>query len=1090
MTPRPSLDIPGLPGRYQPRKPIAVTPYGQVIEAIDRDCNTAVALKLLRADGTRADVARAMFRREIEALQGVSHAAIVQILDWFECEDDVLCIVLELIPGGRTLTRLYDDVRIHRISPPPLEWRVRMAVCLADAVLAAHRRGVIHRDIKPGNVLWNRDDDALKLADFGIAAVLPLTVRDPSGMTLRSFYTRPFAAPEQLLQKPPREPTDVFAFALLVASLLVLREPDETFEPEDFGEFVAPALAALAAEGVPGRDGEDLTETLRVALSVDPDRRPSLTTLRDVLARLRASLVPRPEAAFVLTTKARQRLAQAGFAAAAEAKLMEDLNHDLRVRLERGEQGERIKLYGRSLFVVLAPEDDDESTTMLAIDAGQNPGPQHESHRRAARDCPIRLRLGRNGAQTLLAFARDAEREATRRATAAIVERARMIVEIERERLPVFMLDARVEGGQRAHDPREEQIGRASGYEGAQRERVDVNGGFRLRVEAAYIAPPAARRKNLVRSRLESAGAAPDDSEFLPDIDPADWIAMFDDPKDIDILDDHGHIVGKVTGYEPETDTLHVRTDKKRRILLVGRYYVKNQQKERQLRQQELAIDALARGETARADLPHLLSEAAVHHMGDRSWVDLLQPGLTPATRVQDIVGRVLASQTAFCLQGPPGTGKTTIIAEVVAQTLERDPRTRILVCAQANDAVANAIERILKVRANLSREWIVVRDVRDERAREEGPRAGYGAAYREFVARVQQGAATRSGPTPAREALAEWVDCVVHGARQVRRDYHGLVQVWGTTTARSTRPLDALVGESYDLVIIDEAAKATVAEVLVPVVRARRLLLVGDHKQLPPFLEETTVQALQELGVSEEQAKYSLFEHLYTLVPPSHRDMLDVQFRMHPTIGDVVSRLFYDGKVRNGPGTDHRPLPPGDFDRAHRVLWLDVRGHDQRVGRTSRANDAEQQVILRVLGKLEADARRAGVKLEVAIIAAYRGHADRLQAEVQALHGAWPSLTVKAATVDAFQGREADVVLYSLVRTGDAERRFIADGRRFNVALSRARSLLVLVGDRTGARGTLRLRQLLDMIPADNQIAADVFVPSRPQKNPTHRRT
>ncbi|MBK9753432.1 MAG: protein kinase [Nannocystis sp.] len=181
------LDVRGLPGRYQPRKIIADTPYGQVLEAIDRDCNTAVALKLLRADGTRADVARAMFRREVEALQGMSHAAIVQILDWFECDGDVLCIVLELIPGGRTLARLYEEVEIRRLPRPPLEWRVRMAACLAEAVLAAHRRGVIHRDIKPGNVLWNRDDDELKLADFGIDAVLPLTVRDPSGLTLRSF---------------------------------------------------------------------------------------------------------------------------------------------------------------------------------------------------------------------------------------------------------------------------------------------------------------------------------------------------------------------------------------------------------------------------------------------------------------------------------------------------------------------------------------------------------------------------------------------------------------------------------------------------------------------------------------------------------------------------------------------------------------------------------------------------------------------------------------------------------------------------------------------------------------------------------------
>lgn len=102
-----------------------------------------------------------------------------------------------------------------------------MAARLAEAVIEAHRRGVIHRDIKPGNVLWNRDDDRLKLADFGIAAVLPLTVRDPSGMTLRSFYTRPFASPEQLLQKAPSSPSDVYGFGLLVASLLAYNVPED-----------------------------------------------------------------------------------------------------------------------------------------------------------------------------------------------------------------------------------------------------------------------------------------------------------------------------------------------------------------------------------------------------------------------------------------------------------------------------------------------------------------------------------------------------------------------------------------------------------------------------------------------------------------------------------------------------------------------------------------------------------------------------------------------------------------------------------------------------------------------------------------------
>ena len=400
------------------------------------------------------------------------------------------------------------------------------------------------------------------------------------------------------------------------------------------------------------------------------------------------------------------------------------------------------------------------------------------------------------------------------------------------------------------------------------------------------------------------------------------------------------------------------------------------------------------------------------------------------------------------------------------------------LVCAQANDAVANAIEKLLKVRRGLQRDWIIVRDVRAERARQEGAWSGYEAAYRSFVSLVKRHAPGDDVQEPGPRAISEWVECVEHRARKVGRDYHGLVQVWGTTTARSTRPLQELGGETYDLVIVDEAAKATVGEVLVPVVHARKLVFVGDQNQLPPFLEETTTRALEELGVTEEQAKYSLFEHLFELVPDEHRDMLDTQFRMHPSIGKVVSQLFYGGKVRNGPGTSDRPMPAGEFDRENRVMWVDVVGRDYKVGKTSRANKEERDAITQILDTLNDDAKRANAKLTVAVIAAYRGQADRLKAELEAAGKRWSKLTVACATVDSFQGREADVVLYSMVRTGDAERRFLADGRRFNVALSRAKSLLVMVGDRAGARGTPRLQQLLEMIPEENQMSSERFSP------------
>ena len=124
----------------------------------------------------------------------------------------------------------------------------------------------------------------------------------------------------------------------------------------------------------------------------------------------------------------------------------------------------------------------------------------------------------------------------------------------------------------------------------------------------------------------------------------------------------------------------------------------------------------------------------------------------------------------------------------------------------------------------------------------------------------------------------------VESGSRHVGRDFRELVQVWGATTARSLRPLENIRDPAYDLVIIDEAAKATVGEVMVPIPYGRRPPLVGDQKQLPPFLENATVEGLAALGIPAEQAKFSLFEHLFALVPPEHRDMLDVQFRMHPS--------------------------------------------------------------------------------------------------------------------------------------------------------------------------------------------------------------
>lgn len=1083
------LRLPGLPSRYQLRNYIARGEASEVLEAIDHERGPLlVAIKFLKTDGPHADVARVMFRREVAALKGLSHSAIVKILDTFEVDERLCGIVLELVAGGATLATLLEEVRLGRRSKPELAWRLHMALSLLDATAEVHRRHVIHRDLKPGNVLWDRDEDQLKLADFGTAAVLSLTARDPSGPTLRAFYSRPYAAPEQLLQRTPTFASDIYGLSLLITSLLAVEAPHEDFEWAHVEAFLEGFEEEARCAGASEELLVSLRQTLTKGMAFEVNERPSLAVMRDVLDRLQRAMVVAPVASLVLTKKAQDKVS--GLMPKTLSQIEADLNTDLRVSVEDGDRGHVVKLFGHSTYAVVPLDGHTPSRELRVIDLGQNPGPMQERSRKHSSPFPVKVRFGYGSGQALVDFVEEERRNASVRASHALIERAEQIIKTERERLPMFVIDGWVDGD--CVTGREEKVGRASGYEGASTERVQVTGGFLIEARVVTRAL-ASKCRNVVREHLKmrtersqhqsDAFENGDNADLEDTIDDPEWTRLFDDLSGVEVLDDNLQLLGKVTGYDEASRMLHVQTDKTRPVLRHGTFVVRNFMEERLLRQQEAALRTYARHEAARPDLHALFSTAAAHTMRDKVAVELIQQGLTPEDRVRVIVERILAADGVFCLQGPPGTGKTTIIAEAVAQELSRDPRSRVLVCSQANDAVVNAVERIRKVRESVGRDWITVRDAHADRAREEADWSGYESAYAEFRDKVTSSAQSELArvkrPKVVEDVVVEWLGCVEKGTRHVQRDHKRLVQVWGATTSRAPRPLSELPDAAYDLVIIDEAAKATVAEVMVPLVAARRILLVGDQKQLPPFLEDTTVDALIELGISEADAKFSLFEHLMSLVPQAHRDMLDTQFRMHPTIGTVVSKLFYEGRVKNGPNTATRPMPAGDFDRENRVMWVDVVGRDERSGATSRVNEVEAEVIVRLLDKLDTDARAAGQTLSVAVISPYKAQVMALKAKLGEFKSAWKALEVTAATVDAFQGREADVVLYSMVRVGSSERRFVADGRRFNVALSRAKSLLVMVGDRSGSRATELLDRLIGMIPPTNQVDAETFVPN-----------
>ena len=256
-----------------------------------------------------------------------------------------------------------------------------------------------------------------------------------------------------------------------------------------------------------------------------------------------------------------------------------------------------------------------------------------------------------------------------------------------------------------------------------------------------------------------------------------------------------------------------------------------------------------------------------------------------------------------------------------------------------------------------------------------------------------------------------------------------------------------------FDWAIIDEAGRATVPEVLIPIVQSERAILVGDERQLPPMVEDM-IGDESHASPEEYSLETSLFQTLVEQVEESGWDslaILSTQNRMYPAIGNLISSVFYDGRLENG----YEPLSRRflfDWMPAP-VTWVSTsitpNKAENRVGE-SFANSVEADVILQLLAKMEEKSRERRRRPSVAVISGYAAQVELLTTRIDIEDTErWRNIQLEIATVDSFQGRECDVVIYSTVRSNSQQRiGFLKDRRRINVALSRARDLLVIVGD------------------------------------------
>lgn len=317
------------------------------------------------------------------------------------------------------------------------------------------------------------------------------------------------------------------------------------------------------------------------------------------------------------------------------------------------------------------------------------------------------------------------------------------------------------------------------------------------------------------------------------------------------------------------------------------------------------------------------------------------------------------------------------------------------------------------------------------------------------------------------------------HDLNEIRKLYVQHANVIGTTCVASARKDFIESYPVFDVVIIDEVSKATPPELLLPMLKGKKIILVGDHHQLPPLLgNDTLEETLQEMAEESEDfegkaelknlLKESLFERLFKNLPKSNKTMLAIQYRMHENIMATITQFYNQENERLQCGLknselerDHK-LESTLIQRNNHLLWLDMPNEpaffeERMKGGKSLYNPAELKRIGSLLKELDVAAAQAkqegrmeaNEKKSIGVISFYGEQVKRIDRMIhQELH--LPHLTIRTGTVDRFQGMEMDVILLSMVRNHDNKEDdigFAKDYRRLNVALSRARELLVLIG-------------------------------------------
>ena len=474
----------------------------------------------------------------------------------------------------------------------------------------------------------------------------------------------------------------------------------------------------------------------------------------------------------------------------------------------------------------------------------------------------------------------------------------------------------------------------------------------------------------------------------------------------------------------------------------------------------------------------------------DNIYIDYIDQSLNKSQKLA--VKNSLTTQNFFLIHGPFGTGKTRTLVELISQEVRQN--RKVLATAESNAAVDNIVERlVLNKKLKITRLGHPQRVSKDnitytlaykvekhslndkikrihkkidklieKRSSFTKPTPQYrrGFSDNDILYNASKGKGGRGISAEKMKSMANWLDYnleIDEMHDEIKRIENKMIKDIIETSdvilsTNSSAALDSISDTKFDVVIVDEASQATIPSVLIPIAKARRFILAGDHKQLPPTIISDRAHDLQD----------TLFESLIDKYPHKSQ-LLNVQYRMNKVLMEFPNSEFYNNNLKSDSSVNNITLKDiSDVEDDDALLFIDTCNLEKNYEKhlkdsKSIVNHLEARIALKVAG----DYMKAGVdEKDIGIISPYADQVKLISEKTD----------VEVKTVDGFQGREKEIIIISTVRSNEyGQIGFLKDLRRLNVAITRAKRKLIIIGNSDTLKSNSTYERLIDFVEEKN---------------------